>query len=1013
MKKLLCGLSILFMVAYCAGYNHPEIKWRTVTTEHFAINYYDKTEPALYATWKIAEETYAAIAPLFDHKLRNRIELSIADYDDYSNGWADYTSGAIMIWIPDAQMEFRANNTWLRNVISHEITHILSLESKRRSKMIDMAIDLKLQGPYETLTVQEIAAKITPWPNWFVEGIAQLGSERLGHDCWDARREMLLRTAVMNKRQLSLDEMSVFSHDSRGNEQVYNQGYSFVKFLVNRCGLDTITAILRNGASERVDFRTEFSERTGRQVEAFYAEWLDSLRESYKVRFPSVGSAETVLSHGGLINAVLQVSPDKQYLGYLSSGRDDAGQTSLLVCEYATGKIIHKVRYAHTSWAFSKDSRKVYFIKSRDPDRHGSFLNDLFSFDLQTGQTVRITKGSRIYNVAVSPLNGDVGVVTFNKGVFLPGILDIASGTVRNSANTVIGDPIIRLSWNPRDSSKFVAEKLVDGVSKLFVYSTVDTTVISLTSNTAREESPYWAADGRIYFSADYDGVYNIYSISSSGSDLLRYTNTITGCFSPFAIDNNTIVYSGYNASGFTIAKCDNSGAAYQIPSGTACTFKALPTPKGKVTINATPYRVHYGRTLSEFTIFGAIQRNDGFVVKDDEVDIDTTVYNAGVSISLYRQDPLQKKNRVMGLAIGIAGLNESEADDKKNSFKSIMLPVDNNFFGQKALMKMPEVKGEILSSRIIKNNDFDIRLNQAFESQATNADSSDTNFSYFQIYLQPMLSLVNKENVATLQLQVAAITSIIPVPQLINASFLCEYQLSKNSTIAIGAVPSIVPLLPWIYGQIPLIFNWNTLGTYNEDVNYNFNNYSQITMSTGAEFIPDQKIENVTADSADTSLYNANAFYASTLFFHAFPLGKYHTLQLELQGSYYQFDREMLISDFYDKSNMLLQSFAGAKLVFPIVRNINTGNIYYFDNFYGSVGYSLLLEMNGVFLENPSKNILQDKNYSKNAEAGHLISATLELGHYKSSMFFKKFVIGVDYELLREKVYLKVASEF
>ncbi len=260
MKKLLCGLSILITVAYCTGYNHPEIKWRTVTTEHFSINYYDKTEPALYASWKVAEETFAALAPFFDYKLRTRIELSLADYDDYSNGWADYTSGAIMIWIPDAQMEFRTNTTWLRNVISHEITHILSLEStnNRRSTMIDMAIDLNLQGPCESLTLQEIAAKITPWPNWFVEGISQLGAERLGHDCWDARREMLLRTAVMARRQLSLDEMGVFSHDSRGNEQVYNQGYSFVKFLVNRCGLDRITAILRNGASERVDFRTEF-----------------------------------------------------------------------------------------------------------------------------------------------------------------------------------------------------------------------------------------------------------------------------------------------------------------------------------------------------------------------------------------------------------------------------------------------------------------------------------------------------------------------------------------------------------------------------------------------------------------------------------------------------------------------------------------------------------------------------------------------------------------------------------
>jgi Tol biopolymer transport system component len=1016
MKKLLCGLSILFTVAYCAGYNHPEIKWRTVTTEHFAINYYDKTEPALYASWKIAEETFAAIAPLFDYKLRNRIELSLADYDDYSNGWADYTSGAIMIWIPDAQMEFRANNTWLRNVISHEITHILSLESKRRSKMIDMVVDLNLQGPYETVTVQEVAAKITPWPNWFVEGIAQLGSERMGHDCWDTRREMLLRTAVMNNRQLSIDEMGVFSHDSRGNEQVYNQGYSFVKFLVNRCGLDTVTSILRSGASERIDFRTEFSNRTGRQVEAFYAEWLDSLRESYKVRFPSAPSAKTVLSHDALINAVPQVSLDKRYIGYLSSGRDDAGQTSLLIYDYATGKKVHEVRYAHTTWAFSKDSRKVYFVKSRDPDRHGSFLNDLFSFDLQTGQTTQLTKAGRIYNVAVSPINGAVGVVSFDKGVFLPGILDIGSGNIRNIAKTVIGDPIIRISWSPLDSSKFIAEKLVDGVSKLFVYSTVDTTVTGLTSNTAREESPYWANDGRIYFNADYDGVNNIYSINSDGTDLKRYTNTNTGCFSPVAVDNSTIIYSGYSASGFTIVKSESSGETYQIPSMDACTFKALPAPKGKVTINATPYRPHYGRSLSEFAIFGNIQRNDGFIMKDDNVVIDTTAYSAGVSLSFFKQDPLQKKNRAVGLAAGIDGLHESNATSKKRNFNSSKLSVGNNFLRQKALMKMPEAKGEILTSKIIRNNDFSTRLNQVFESQATNADSSDTNTPNIQIFLQPSLSLVNREGAGTLQLQVAAITPIIPIPVIIQASLLSEYQLSKNATIGFGIVP-IISIEPWIFGQIPIVFNWSSLGTYNEDFNYNFNNASQITISTGAEFNPYQKIEYVNTDSADTSLYNVNSFYASAGFFHAFSLGKYNALQLALQGNYSLYDRYMLFRDYYNShyyvTNMMVQSVANVNLVFPIVRNINSGNYYYFDNFYGSVGYSLTLEMNDQFLKNPTKRILYDKNYLGFASAGHLISAKLELGHYKSNMYFKKFIVGIDYELLREKVYLKVASEF
>jgi Tol biopolymer transport system component len=1012
MKKLLCGLSILFIVAYCAGYNHPEIKWRTVTTEHFAINYYDKTEPALYAAWKIAEETYAAIAPLFDYKLRNRIELSIADYDDYSNGWADYTSGSIMIWVPDNRFEYRGNNTWLRNVISHEITHILSLESKRRSQMLDIGFDFKLSSKYEDLTIQDAVVRITPWPNWFAEGIAQLGAEKLGHDCWDSQREMLLRTAVMSNTVLNIDEMGNFSHDSHGNEMVYNQGYSFIKFLVNHLGLDTVTSIARAGTENRIDFRYEFSNRTGRQIEAFYGEWLDSLKNHYSIRSTSDLTSEKIISHGGLINALPMVSPDGKLMGYLSSGTDDGGQTDLLIIDNSSGRVIHKIRYAHTSWAFSADSKKVYYIKSRDPDSKGSYLNDLFEYDLESKKVSRLTKGLRVYNVAVSPVNGLVGVIEFSKGMFTPGILNMKTGDVKQIAKTVIGNPFIKMSWSPADSARIALEQIVDGRSQISIYSLNDTAVVHLTKGPAREESPYWAADGRIYFSADYDGVNNIYSVRDDGSDLNRYSNVMGGCFSPFVGSDKKIVYSGYGSSGFTIAQIDCNGQPYEVPQGDHCVFKALPTPKGKLTINANGYKPHYGRALSELAIFGGIWRNNGFVLKDEKVVYDTTVYNAGVSVSRFKQDPLQKKNRSLGLVIGIEGEYDSKTNGKKKSFAPAMLSSENNFLYKKALMKMPEVKGEILSSKILKNNDFDTKLHQTFESQAANADSSDTNAPNVNIFFQPMISLVNNESDVSLQLQVAAITPIIPIPVVIQASLLGEYQLSKNATIGFGIVP-IVTIYPWVYGQIPLVFNWSTLGTYNEDFNYNFNNASQVTISAGADFIPFQKIEYVGLDSADTSLYNVNSFYASAGFFHAFSFGKYSALQLELQGNYSLYDRDVWFTDFDDGSNMLLQSLAGARMVFPIVRNINTGNTYYFDNFYGSVGYTLLLEMNGVFLENPSRDILKDNKYSRNASAGHLISATLELGHYKSNMFFKKFIVGVDYELLREKVYLKVASEF
>jgi len=42
---------------------------------------------------------------------------------------------------------------------------------------------------------------------------------------------MLLKDAIMSGKQLTLDEMGHFNHNDIGNEMVYNQGFSFIKFI--------------------------------------------------------------------------------------------------------------------------------------------------------------------------------------------------------------------------------------------------------------------------------------------------------------------------------------------------------------------------------------------------------------------------------------------------------------------------------------------------------------------------------------------------------------------------------------------------------------------------------------------------------------------------------------------------------------------------------------------------------------------------------------------------------------
>ena len=76
-------------------------------------------------------------------RFKGSYQHHFADYDDYSNGMAGWTEANIVIWVPDSRFDLRSSTTWLRNVITHEIAHIISLESKEALEFL-LISDLKL-----------------------------------------------------------------------------------------------------------------------------------------------------------------------------------------------------------------------------------------------------------------------------------------------------------------------------------------------------------------------------------------------------------------------------------------------------------------------------------------------------------------------------------------------------------------------------------------------------------------------------------------------------------------------------------------------------------------------------------------------------------------------------------------------------------------------------------------------------------------------------------------------------
>jgi hypothetical protein len=1005
--KFLPLLVILFRSSF--GFNHPEISWKSVSTGHFIINYYDATEPAVYATWKIAEESYNTLSKLFNYDEKEKIRISLADYDDYSNGWADWTAGNIMIWLPDSRFDLRGNTVWLRNVITHELTHIISLEKRRSYQMLDIGVSLNITTPDEQYGISEPFAAMALMPSWFAEGIAQYESEKNGFDCWDSRRDMVLRCAVLDKKELSLPEMEYFNHNSAGNEMVYNQGMSFIKFIENKIGENGLISIFKSCAEENLPFENQFIRRVGASPDLLYREWIDSLRTKFKSVVPSKNTEYQEMYTNGDLNENPGISPDGKYWGCLTNDKDDGTRTDLVIFKHGESVPFVRIPYAQISWCFDKSSSRVYYLKSREMNSHGSEYNNVYCYDLKYGREKRLTKDARVYDISLSPSGNSLACVKYDKGIFSVVQLNPASGQFTNMIDGKLGDPFMKLCFNPQDSTQIAITRIIDGKSKLLMYSRKNGTFDTLTKWIAQEENPFWAGDGRIYFNADYDGIFNIYSVLPDGTGLTRHTYVTGGVFSPFTCSNGTMLCALYGSGGFKIVRVSPFNDTVNDTGDYGCKFETLPVPKGKVTIKARPYVPQYLRPIHEIQFSADLIKNKSLFTGQYQSVLDSTEMMFSGIYLVSQSDALQKKSKMLGLGVNVQGESIKNRNYSfRNNEPANLLTMNRGLdLFRNSISADPLDRKRVLERNLTEN----VKRYSMMQQEST-ADSSSIDQASIVPYLSAIADFENRETSATSVLQLQTYVPLIfPLAFFVNGSLNLQWQLGRD--LYAGIVPQfkwfpIHPDFPFT-GAIPLYLNWGRFGYYNKYFDYNLADASQCLLMLGPQFVPQEKI----AGQNDTVFFCPSGLTAGLELFHSIPILRYSSLQIFTSNTVVYNNRKTLDETYLLQgvSRTFISSQTGLKATFPIVTEINQKALYYWDALFGHIGYSFSMRAKGEFFDSlkyQTGELFTDPNYNHNLlKAAHVISAGFELGNYKSYTFFRKLSIEINYELLRRSVSL------
>jgi hypothetical protein len=570
-----------------AGYNHPELDWRSMETEHFFVHYHQDEERTARSAAEVAEGVYDTVIALYGYRPDGKIHLIIKDYEDDSNGGAFYYDNKIEIWASAMDFALRGTHAWLTNVVTHELSHMISLGAGRKGPRQIPAIYFQWLG-YEKEKRPDVIHGYpnrivsypfagTVMPMWFAEGMAQFQRAGFDFDTWDSHRDMLLRTAVLEGRLLSLNSMSVFGKNSIGNERVYNQGYGLTLYIAHRFGEETLGELAR---AMKPPLRTSFGgavEKVLKRSETeLFREWADWLAGGYGAETELIreqGIAGKWIEAEGNANFTPAWSPDGQKLAYVSNrGRDYLSQTSLWIYDSASGRHERVITDVAPGITWSPDGKRIAYAR-RAKTSEGSRYFDCYRYTLSTRKEKRITRRSRFRSPDWSSDGKSlIGVVERDgtSNLVLIGADGKRSRTVTSFSN---GEQIFDPRWLG-DTGRIVFS-IASGREGRDI-AAVDTGRADLTflvRTRFDERDPFPLPDGKgLYYASDSTGIFNIYRLDFQSGKTVQLTCVTGGAFSPAVRADGRLAYSGFAAEGFRIAEIDSVAdvppecAAYTSP---------------------------------------------------------------------------------------------------------------------------------------------------------------------------------------------------------------------------------------------------------------------------------------------------------------------------------------------------------------------------------------------------------------------------------------------------------------
>ena len=631
---------------YGTVYRPPGVRYQVFKSPHFDVIFQEGAEADAREAAGILEAELPRTQALVGSPRRMRMPVVINQFNDRSNGFVSafpFRQEIEDIGIKGSRLS-ASYSSWMWAVAPHELVHAVQAQSGTgfgvgevmRWFAPDLARSFNLTIP---LGMTEGAAV-------YHESRVQEGAGRLNFSLF----QMQFRAAMLSERPWSLAQMLEAPAFSRPANRFYIGGSNFFRHLADQ---DAGRFFQRAMAFH---YRFPF---LGHGVELWYGarrsparlgrEFRQAMYRRETARIDALGlltEARTLAQGPGRYHRRPRWLDDSTLVAYVSGYDVRSGFYRI---DARTGRhrlISHQALTEDDYFSLSADSTALLFTRYvRNPFAPIKSLAEVFRVDLKTGKAVALTRNGRAH----APVEGPSGVWAlqndgqFNQwgqvqpaGTVVP-LTDYHRATFIQVAPSPVEETVAVVLNIRRRQGLFRASFGAGGKPTLTPW---------LFFKDASIHDVAWSADGRyLLFSADPEGIVNVYAYDEHTGRVLKLTNVAFGALEPdLSPDGRTLAFVEYQHERFDLMQIPFTPEdAEEVSPPLLASGAAMPRQQGREAASVVSYQEGEVRPYRARNYLGPRMIYPAVRYENVEAGPDGTDLGVGLGLTMQSADPLQR----------------------------------------------------------------------------------------------------------------------------------------------------------------------------------------------------------------------------------------------------------------------------------------------------------------------------------------------------------------------------------